>query len=57
MKDLSWWDRFYADMEKGLTNYTRPSDWKERAAKAETRLSKPVRNQREGRTTWSSDND
>lgn len=48
--NYKWWDQFYTDMEKGLAKYTRPSDWKERASKAETRRHKPVRNQFDGRT-------
>lgn len=52
---LEWWDKFYTDMEKGLNScgrkYTRPTDWKERAMKAETNHRKPVRNQYEGLTS------
>lgn len=51
MNELDWWDQFYTDMEKGLTKYTRPKDWKERALNVETRHRKPVRNQYEGRTS------
>jgi len=48
--DLKWWDQFYTELEAGLTSYTRPKDWKERAANAGTRHIKPVRNQKEGLT-------
>lgn len=50
-RDLKFWDQFYTDMENGLTKYTRPADWKERALNAETRQRKPVQNQYEGRTS------
>lgn len=53
MKDLQWWDNFYTDLEKGLTKYTRPKDWKQRAENAENNTRKPVRNQYEGRTSRS----
>jgi hypothetical protein len=49
MKDLSWWDKFYTGLEKDLTKYTRPENWKERAMAAESNQRKPIRNQYEGR--------
>lgn len=57
MKDLQWWDNFYTDLEKGLTKYTRPKDWKQRAENAETNTRKPVRNQYEGRTSGSNNHE
>ncbi len=54
MNSLDWWDRFYTDLEKGLSScgrsYTRPIDWRERAL--DIKIRKPVRNQHEGRTKW-----
>jgi len=46
--DLKFWNDFYSELEKGLTNYVRPENWKERAAKAESRRQKPILNQQEG---------
>lgn len=57
MKDLEWWDRFYAGLEKDLNRYTRPTNWQEKAMKAMSTKRKPVRNQHEGPTKWRNPNE
>lgn len=47
MKD--WIDEWYSDLERNLTKYKRPDDWRERFEKAQERIRKPVRNQFEGK--------
>lgn len=49
MKDFEFWDKFYSDLERQLTNYKRPRNWRKRAANAGKTLRKPVLNQSEGR--------
>lgn len=49
MIDLEFWDNFYTDLENGLTKYTRPVDWKQRAKNAENNKRKPLKNQYEGK--------
>lgn len=43
-----WIDEWYSELERQLTNYKRPEDWKERFDRLVERQSNPVRNQYEG---------
>ena len=49
MIDINFWDKFYTDLENGLTKYTRPADWQERTQKAESTRRNIVKNQYDGR--------
>ena len=44
-----WIDEFYTELERGLTKYKRPENWRERMLKTIDKQFKPVRNQKEGR--------
>lgn len=48
--DKEWLEDFYSDLEKNLTNYTRPSDWLDRLERTKRIHAKKVRHQEEGKT-------
>lgn len=47
--DHGWINEWYTELEKGLTKYKRPDDWKERMLTHQNKVRKPVRNQFEGK--------
>ena len=53
--DAEWIEKFYSDLEAGLSNYTRPTDYIERAMRVLSGSRNECKTNSEGLTKWANE--